>query len=72
MDKCFISKRTFCILSGLGGVGGQVLIMPLFAINGGPPSRHWRATELSRFLRSCYDKFVTQLAQIHTDDCASG
>jgi hypothetical protein len=37
MDKSFISKRTFCILSGLSGVVGVVLIMVSFVINNGPP-----------------------------------
>ena len=37
MDKSLISKRSFCILSGLSGVAGVVLIMVSFAINSGPP-----------------------------------
>jgi hypothetical protein len=37
MDKSLISKRSFCILSGLSGVAGVLLIMVSFAINSGPP-----------------------------------
>jgi len=37
MDKSFVSKRSFCILSGVSGVVGVVLIMVSFAINSGPP-----------------------------------
>jgi hypothetical protein len=37
MDESLISKRTFCILSGLSGVAGVVLLMVSFAINKGPP-----------------------------------
>ena len=37
MDKSVISKRSFCILSGLGGVAGVVLIIVSFVINSGPP-----------------------------------
>ena len=37
MDKSFISRRSFCILTGLSGVAGVVLIMVSFAINNGPP-----------------------------------
>jgi hypothetical protein len=37
MEKTLISKRTFCILSGLSGVAGVVLIVLSFTINSGPP-----------------------------------
>jgi hypothetical protein len=37
MDKNLGSIRLFCILSGLSGVAGVVLIMLSFTINGGPP-----------------------------------
>ena len=37
MDKDLISKRSFCILSGLSGVTGVVLLIVSFAINSGPP-----------------------------------
>jgi hypothetical protein len=37
MDKSVISKQSFWILSGLGGVVGVVLIMVSFVINSGPP-----------------------------------
>ena len=37
MDKSLNSKRLFCILSGLSGVAGVVLLMLSFTINGGPP-----------------------------------
>ena len=37
MGKNLISKRLFCILSGLSGVAGVVLLIVSFAINTGPP-----------------------------------
>ena len=37
MDKSFISRRSFCILSGLSGLAGVVLLIVSFAINNGPP-----------------------------------
>lgn len=37
MDKNLISKRSLCILSGLSGVVGVVMIIVSFAINNGPP-----------------------------------
>lgn len=37
MNKSLISKRSFCILSGLSGVTGVVLIIVSFVINSGPP-----------------------------------
>ncbi|HEV2245065.1 MAG TPA: hypothetical protein VGW37_00300 [Terriglobia bacterium] len=37
MDKTLISKRLFCILSGLSGIVGVVLILVSFNINPGPP-----------------------------------
>jgi hypothetical protein len=37
MDKNFIATRSFCILSGLSGIVGVVLILVSFNINPGPP-----------------------------------
>ena len=37
MNKSLISKRSFCILSGLSGVTGVVLLIVSFVINSGPP-----------------------------------
>lgn len=37
MDQGFKSKRSFCILSGLSGLAGVLMIVLSFAINGGPP-----------------------------------
>jgi hypothetical protein len=37
MNKNIISKRSFCILSGLSGVSGVVLLIVSFTINTGPP-----------------------------------
>jgi hypothetical protein len=37
MDKGLKFKRSFCILSGLSGVAGVVLLIVSFAINNGPP-----------------------------------
>jgi hypothetical protein len=37
MDKSLKFKRSFCILSGLSGVAGVVLLIVSFAINSGPP-----------------------------------
>jgi hypothetical protein len=37
MDKNLNSERSFCILSGLSGVTGVVLLIVSFAINSGPP-----------------------------------
>src|SRR5258708_34265539 len=37
MNKGLISQRSFCILSGLSGVAGVVLLIVSFAINSGPP-----------------------------------
>ena len=38
MDRSFVSRRSFSILSGLSGAAGVVLIIVSFAINNGPPS----------------------------------
>jgi hypothetical protein len=38
MEKSFMSNRSFCILSGLAGIAGVILIMVSFAINSGPPA----------------------------------
>jgi len=37
MNKGIMSQRSFCILSGLSGVAGVVLIVLSFNINSGPP-----------------------------------
>jgi hypothetical protein len=37
MDKTLKFKRSFCVLSGLSGVAGVVLLIVSFAINSGPP-----------------------------------
>jgi hypothetical protein len=37
MDNSLKFKRSFCILSGLSGVAGVVLLIVSFAINNGPP-----------------------------------
>jgi hypothetical protein len=37
MDPHSISNRRFCMLSGLSGVGGVVLLVVSFTINNGPP-----------------------------------
>jgi hypothetical protein len=37
MDSHSISNRRFCMLSGLSGVAGVVLLVVSFAINNGPP-----------------------------------
>lgn len=37
MDKSLKFKRSFCILSGLSGAAGVVLLIVSFAINNGPP-----------------------------------
>lgn len=49
MDKSLISKRLFCILSGLAGATGVVLLGLSFAINSGPPPG---ATHAELILRS--------------------
>jgi hypothetical protein len=48
-----ISKQSFCILSGLSGVAGVVLIMLSFAINNGPPPAATSA-ELVKFGQQNY------------------
>ena len=37
MDNHSISNRRFCVLSGLSGVAGVLLLIVSFAINNGPP-----------------------------------
>lgn len=37
MDRGLIAKRWFCILSGLSGIAGVILILLSFNINPGPP-----------------------------------
>ena len=53
MDNSFISKRLFCILSGLSGIVGVVLLMLSFGIAVPPPSDATRA-ELFEFGRRHY------------------
>jgi len=57
MDKSFISRRSFCILSGLSGVAGVVLIMVSFIINSGPPPGTTTA-ELIKFGQQNYAKVL--------------
>jgi hypothetical protein len=37
MNRSLISQRSFCILTGLSGVAGVVLLIVSFTINNGPP-----------------------------------
>lgn len=37
MDRGVISKKSFCVLSGLSGIVGVILILLSFNINAGPP-----------------------------------
>ena len=53
MDDSFIPKRSFCILSGLSGIAGVVLLMVSFAIAVPPPAGATRA-ELVRFGQQHY------------------
>ena len=53
MRKNFISKRSFCILSGLSGIVGVVLISVSFNINPGPPPGATSA-ELMKFGQQYY------------------
>jgi hypothetical protein len=53
MDKSQKSKRSFCILSGLSGVTGVVLLIVSFAINSGPP-RDATSAELIKFGHANY------------------
>jgi hypothetical protein len=53
MSKKLISKRSFCILSGLSGIVGVVLIMVSFNINPGPPPGATSA-ELMKFGQQYY------------------
>src|SRR5262245_4260985 len=53
MDDSFISKRSFCILSGLSGIAGVVLLMISFAIAVAPPAAATRA-ELIQFGQQHY------------------
>jgi hypothetical protein len=48
MNKNVISTRSFCILSGLSGLAGVVMLIVSFAINVGPPPGATTA-ELVRF-----------------------
>ena len=57
MDKSLISKRSFCILSGLAGVAGVVLLVVSFAINAGPPPGATYA-ELVKFGQQNYAKVL--------------
>jgi hypothetical protein len=53
MDNSLKFKRSFCILSGLSGVAGVVLLIVSFAINNGPPSGATSA-ELVKFGQQNY------------------
>jgi hypothetical protein len=53
MDTGLISKRSFCILSGLSGIAGVVLILVSFNINPGPPPGATSA-ELMKFGQQYY------------------
>jgi hypothetical protein len=53
MDKSLKFKRSFCILSGLSGVTGVVLLIVSFAINNGPPPNPTSA-ELIKFGQQNY------------------
>lgn len=53
MDKSLKMKRSFCILSGLSGVTGVVLLNVSFAINNGPPPTPTSA-ELIKFGQQNY------------------
>jgi hypothetical protein len=57
MDKSLNSTRLFCILSGLSGVAGVVLIMLSFTINGGPPPGATGA-ELVKFGQQNYSSIL--------------
>ena len=53
MDKRRISQRSFCILSGLSGAAGVVMLIVSFAINSGPPQAASSA-ELVKFGQQNY------------------
>jgi len=53
MDESLKFKRSFCILSGLSGIAGVVLLIVSFAINNGPPSGATSA-ELVKFGQQNY------------------
>ena len=53
MDRGLISKRWFCILSGLSGIAGVVLILVSFNLNPGPPPGATSA-ELMKFGQQYY------------------
>ncbi|MGC1685377.1 MAG: hypothetical protein WA734_07150, partial [Candidatus Acidiferrales bacterium] len=53
MDKSLISQRSFCILSGLSGAAGVVMLIVSFAINSGPPPGATSA-ELVKFGQQYY------------------
>lgn len=53
MDRSLISKRSFCILSGISGIAGVVLILVSFNINPGPPPGATNA-ELMKFGQQYY------------------
>lgn len=57
MDKSLISKRLFCILSGLAGATGVVLLGLSFAINSGPPPGATHA-ELVKFGQQNFAKVL--------------
>ena len=53
MYRGLVSKRSFCIFSGLSGIIGVVLILVSFNINPGPPPRATNA-ELMKFGQQYY------------------
>lgn len=55
-DKPFFN-RSFCVLSGLAGVAGVLLLIVSFAINAGPPENATSA-ELVRFREQNYSKIL--------------
>jgi hypothetical protein len=58
MNKSLKFKRSFCILSGLSGVAGVVLLIVSFAINSGPPPDATSA-DLVRFGQQNYANILS-------------
>jgi len=59
MEQHSVSKRRFCMLSGLSGIAGVVLFMVSFAIANGPPPDATRA-ELVKFGQQHYAAILWQ------------
>jgi hypothetical protein len=57
MSTDLIRKRSFCILSGLSGLTGVLLLIISFVINAGPPENATSA-ELIRFGQQNYSKIL--------------